>query len=502
MKWPKMPKVKFRRVDLERVLITCSAALVVLLSFRSGNVDPEPYEERLEEIPQAQAAAAAIDPRDMQQTVVYYEDGDGYLVPVQRDVMRQDGIAKATLEMMVQSAKNDMDAARLGLMPVVPAGTTIDLDIAQGHARVDLGRNALAAVDKEQEENMRTAIVWALTEFDTVKDVNFLVDGQKRDTLTHGTNISGSYTRVGLNREADEETEAVFADAAEVQMYFPAQDSRLLVPVSRTVYQQDDVATAVFEFLRGPKADSGLETPLDSDVQLLGVSVITVILPAWYQAMTPEERKKPLNRLKLTVLVHASSLLLGFGFKDIQVAYIGPGYEKYEGKTVHQIAREEGLSDLNAYLMLCEQSDFKGRVNMGPYTTREIISDFEHNENCLYMTDAWVEEHGVQNPAIYDCFPKFLQDSLLGTGDTLENTIRRMTGATADRFQLADRGYIRPGCYADLTVFDEAEIKAAHPDQEKSFGIRQVFINGKQVLSEGTLDKEALKTTGRAIRIG
>ena len=24
---------------------------------------------------------------------------------------------------------------------------------------------------------------------------------------------------------------------------------------------------------------------------------------------------------------------------------------------------------------------------------------------CLYMTDAWVEPHGVQNPAIYDCFP-------------------------------------------------------------------------------------------------
>jgi len=271
MKWPKMPKVKFRRVDLERVLITCSAALVVLLSFKSGNVDPEPYEERLEDIPQAEVSAAAMNPQDMQQTVVYYEDGDGYLVPVQRDVARQEGIAKATLEMMVQSAKNDMDAARLGLMPVVPAGTTFDLDISQGHARVDLGANALAAADKEQEENMRTAIVWALTEFDTVKDVNFLVAGQKRDTLTHGTNISGSYTRVGLNRE--EEAEAVFADSSEIQMYFPAQDSRLLVPVSRAVYQQDDVATAVFEFLRGPKEDSGLEQPLDDDVQLLGVSV-------------------------------------------------------------------------------------------------------------------------------------------------------------------------------------------------------------------------------------
>ena len=267
MTWP---KIRFRRADIERVLIVSSAALVLVLSVSNRKMEMEPYEERLEEIPQA-AAVVSVPLEDMQQTVVYYEDGDGYLVPVQRDVLRQEGIAKATLELMVQSPRNDMDAARLGLSPIVPEGTTFELDIAEGHARVDLGREALSASDKQQEENMRTAIVWALTEFDTVKDVNFLVDGQKRDTLTHGTNISGSYTRVGLNQE--EPTAAVFAGASEVQMYFPSSDERLLVPVSRTVYSENDVATAVFEFLRGPKEDSGLDRPLDEDVQLLGVSV-------------------------------------------------------------------------------------------------------------------------------------------------------------------------------------------------------------------------------------
>ena len=266
----KLPKIRIKRADVERALIGCSAALVLLLSVSGRGTQKEPYEEPLEEVPQAEVAVSGK-AQDMQQTVVYYEDGDGYLVPVQRDVVRQDGIAKATLELMVQSARNDMDAARLGLSPVVPEGTTFDLDIANGHARVDLGRAVLTAGDKQQEENLRTAIVWALTEFDTVKDVNFLVDGQKRSTLTHGTNISGSYTRVGLNQE--EQAAETFADAQEVQMYFPAQDGRLLVPVSRTVYAQDDIATAVFEFLRGPKADSGLETPLGDDVQLLGVSV-------------------------------------------------------------------------------------------------------------------------------------------------------------------------------------------------------------------------------------
>ena len=192
-------------------------------------------------------------------------------------------------------------------------------------------------------------------------------------------------------------------------------------------------------------------------------------------------------------------MLLGFGFKDIQVAYIGEGYEKYEGKTVHQIAKEEGLSDLNAYLMLCEKSNFQGRVNMGPYTTPEIISQFEKDPRCLYMTDAWVEDFGVQNPAIYDCFPKFLRDSLNGTGDTMENTINRMTGATAERFALKDRGYIREGCFADITVFSEDELKNAVPDQEKSFGIHKVWVNGNLILDNDGLDLEAMKNSGHSI---
>ena len=267
--------------------------------------------------------------------------------------------------------------------------------------------------------------------------------------------------------------------------------------VGRKSFKDKDEFVAIVDRLR----EQGVDMMFDIYNETLGVSVITVILPAWYQSMTPQQRKQPLNRLKLSVLVYASSLLLGFGFKDIQVACIGDGFEKYEGKTVHEIAREEGLSDLNAYLMLCEKSNFQGRVNMGPYTTPEIIRQFEHDPRCLYMTDAWVEDKGVQNPAIYDCFPKFLRDSVLGTGDTLPNTLRRMTGATADRFALKDRGYIRPGCFADLTVFDEGALANATPDQGHSFGIRRVWINGRQVLQDEALDTEAITASGYAIGV-
>ena len=43
--------------------------------------------------------------------------------------------------------------------------------------------------------------------------------------------------------------------------------------MTRTVYSDADVETAIFEFLKGPKEDSGLENPLPEETALLGVKV-------------------------------------------------------------------------------------------------------------------------------------------------------------------------------------------------------------------------------------
>jgi N-acyl-D-amino-acid deacylase len=266
--------------------------------------------------------------------------------------------------------------------------------------------------------------------------------------------------------------------------------------VGRRSFRCKDELMAILHDLK----DKGVDMGFDIYSELLGVSVITVVLPAWYQALTPAQKRHWFNKFKLGVLIAASIALLGFGWKDIQIAYIGPGYEQYEGKSVAQIAKEMGKSCLDAYLDLCEISNFKGRVNMGPYSTPEIVSELSKDERCLYMTDAWVEDHGVQNPAIYDCFPKFLKFSLCGTGDTMPNTIRKMTGAVADRFSIKDRGYIKPGYYADITVFDEAKIRDGEPDKEQPFGIEKVYINGIKVLDGDVLDETAIRHSGRAMR--
>ena len=269
-----------------------------------------------------------------------------------------------------------------------------------------------------------------------------------------------------------------------------------LIFVGRNTFKTKDAAHAILDKMRS----EGIDAQFDIYNELLGVSVITVIMPAWYQNLSAADKRKWWNKLRFSILCKASIILLGLGWEGIQIAYVGEGNERWEGKTIPECAKEMGKSCVDAYLDLCEMSGFKGRINFGPYSTPEIISWQSKQDTCLYMTDAWVEDHGVQNPAIYDCFPKFLRCSLLGTGDTMPRTIRKMTGAVADRFSIKERGYVKSGYYADFTVFDEDALRFATPDCGKSFGIEKVYINGRCVLEGGILDKDVLKTTGRAMR--
>lgn len=206
-------------------------------------------------------------------TIVYYQDNYGYLVPVQCSVPRQDGIAKATLSMMVQSVGNDMQAARLGLRTVLPENTAIDLDIHDGLARIDLGREVLSMPDAASETNMINAIVQTLTEFDSVKRVEFLIGGQKLDRLTHGTEVSGEFTRGDINLEAAEPTLAQ-ADSQAVTLYFPADSGSVIVPVTRRVRSQADVNTAVLELAKGPANGDMLESVVPAGCGLIDVQVV------------------------------------------------------------------------------------------------------------------------------------------------------------------------------------------------------------------------------------
>ena len=227
-----------------------------------------------EEIPSAEELSAST-----RTTVVYYADAAGYLVPVACSVPWVDGIAKATLAMMVKNEENNMTAASMGLYNVLPENTVFDIDISNGCATVSLSEEANACATAEEEITMVNGIVCALTEFDSVDEVKFLINGYELATLKHGTDISATFTRGDVNLEslaADVSLDGV----NKISLYFESEQSGAMVPVTRMVFSYGDIETAVLELLKGPKPGTGLLATLPSDASLLSVTndngVITI----------------------------------------------------------------------------------------------------------------------------------------------------------------------------------------------------------------------------------
>ncbi len=260
--------MKIKRADIERILILCAAALVVVLALRGNDQTTSQVLVEQTNIPIEQTLSEAQG--ETVSTVVFYEDGDGYLVPVTRQVAKTDGIAKATLSLMVKDSQNDMQAARLGLRTVIPEGTTFDINIQDGKANVNVSKEALDCASAEQEALMVDAITNAMTCFATVDEVTLEFDGQKRSKLTYGTDVSGVFAGGNLNLES---VSTFNEDSNLVQLYFPSQTGRLLVPVTRAVFSDADPSTAMLELAKGPQGDSGLERALP---EKCGVKTVTM----------------------------------------------------------------------------------------------------------------------------------------------------------------------------------------------------------------------------------
>ncbi|MBQ9197620.1 MAG: GerMN domain-containing protein [Clostridia bacterium] len=315
-------KLKVTRVNVERLLVMASAALVVALALRGSETAVSSFEES--QLAQSAVTLPTAVPVDLQPVTVYYQDGEGYLVPVTTQVEKTDGIAKAALNLLVQSAENDATAARMGLKTCVPEGTTFDLDISDGRARVDLGKDALYCANAEEESLMVGAVAQTLTAFDTVKEVSFLFDGQSRSRLTYGTDVSGVFTANDINMETVSTFDGTDENASLVRLYFPSQTGRMLVPVTRVVYSDADPVTAMVELCRGPRQDSGLERSVPEGCGLKGVSmkngVVSIDLTSEFNQDADTDRLQMLRAIVYTVSQFP-------GVKEVKLSVEGQPYE-------------------------------------------------------------------------------------------------------------------------------------------------------------------------------
>ncbi len=181
------------------------------------------------------------------------------------------------------------------------------------------------------------------------------------------------------------------------------------------------------------------------------------------------------------------------------VSVLDPALNQFEGKTIAQIAQEQKKDPLDALMDLVAA----GRDNVGA-----VYFTMSEDDLRLAMQQPWVsvgcDSGGVApdgvlgqsktHPRAYGSFTRILgkyvrQEKLF----PLEWAIRKFTSLPAQRVGLKDRGLLKPGFYADITIFNPETVndRATFDDpHQPSVGIEYVLVNGVLTLERGKFTGE------------
>jgi N-acyl-D-aspartate/D-glutamate deacylase len=100
-----------------------------------------------------------------------------------------------------------------------------------------------------------------------------------------------------------------------------------------------------------------------------------------------------------------------------------------------------------------------------------------------------VPSQTVPHPRSYGCFPRKIgRYAIADRVVSVEHAVRSASGLPADILRLTDRGYLKPGYYADVVVFDPERFRdVATFDQPHQYatGVRYLFVNGRLAIAEG-----------------
>jgi dihydroorotase/N-acyl-D-amino-acid deacylase len=178
---------------------------------------------------------------------------------------------------------------------------------------------------------------------------------------------------------------------------------------------------------------------------------------------------------------------------------LNPSLRKYEGMTLTEIGKAMGKDPRDAVIDLVVADKGETSVITSIMDEDDVRTALKHplvgvgTDSGAKAADGKLSE-SKSHPRAWGSFPRILghyvrDERLL----PLEEAIRKMTSKAATRVHLADRGVLRPGMAADITVFDAATIRdvSTFDDPNRySVGVRHVFVNGRRVVADGSITEE------------
>jgi N-acyl-D-amino-acid deacylase len=249
----------------------------------------------------------------------------------------------------------------------------------------------------------------------------------------------------------------------------------------------------------------GLKITADMYTYTAGATSLGACVPPWAHDGGTEalirRLKEPETRQKIAAEMRAPGrgwenlcLLTGSPERILLVGFGPEAMKPLQGKTLAEVAKMrekdpvdvaidlvvESNSQVGAVFFLMSEENVKKGVAL-PWVSFGSDAASEAPEGVFLKSSP--------HPRAYGTFArvlgKYVRDEKV---ISLAEAIRKLSGLPATNLGLDGRGYLKPGMHADVVVFDPAKVAdraTFEKPQQYSVGVRDVFVNGVQVLRDG-----------------
>ena len=260
-------------------------------------------------------------------------------------------------------------------------------------------------------------------------------------------------------------------------------------------------AGKILEMLAAARA-RGIEVDCDSYPYTAGSNPLKNLLPPWLQVGGLDSMLTRLRDSKIRAQIRdeiARNGLNNWGripsWDSVRIS-ISPHVPQCAGRTIGELAQEaaqDPIDTLCDYLLADQGATRVLVTSISEEDVRELVCSpvviVGSDGNCVAREG--LVSQGLPHPRFYGTFPRVLGRYVRDMGLLpLERAIHKMTGGPARALRLRDRGLLKPGYCADLTLFNPREFTDqatyADPHRYPSGADTTVIVNGTIVVENAT----------------
>ena len=249
-------------------------------------------------------------------------------------------------------------------------------------------------------------------------------------------------------------------------------------------------------------SEGGQDVTFDTVPIYPGSTRLIIMFPDWAHDGGPERLREVLGSQEHRQRLRDEVQPTGFSWQDVWLTYFKrPENQVYEGCSISEMAIMRDQHPVDAMCELLLEEDLQTSFN-AMSTNLNTLPAFITHPLSMVGSDALLLGD-FPPPRTYGTFPSILADYVREENQmSLPTGIRKITSFPAQRLGIPDRGILRDGMKADITVFHPKNIRPTTTrTNPKQFpiGIEYVIVNGTVVIDGG--DHTGAQA-GRALKHG